>query len=73
MYIYLFGLIQLISSTRPKFDVWFNLRSELKLGRPIPLMKSSTLSLGLGHTLSGSLSHSFIFSNNSRFPPGRFL
>ena len=30
----LFGLIQLIGSTRPKFEVWPNRRSQLNLGRP---------------------------------------
>ena len=30
----LFGTIQFISLTRPRFDVWHDRRSQLKLGRP---------------------------------------
>ena len=44
----LFGLIQLIGSTRPKFDVWPNRRSALNFGRP---KWESTLTSHLGQNV----------------------
>ena len=47
-----FGLIQLIGSTRPKFDVWHNRRSQLNLARPKLEFGSSDEKFHFGLSLS---------------------